>query len=101
MEDNLPTIEEYHLTLSRNVILSLIILVMNATSPPGVHISPGDPVHDFDRQLLSRKTSLLASEERGIVRRKLRLIFRGRVGTVRRRRHKRGDYTYKNPIYVC
>jgi len=101
MEDNLPTIEEYHLTLSRNVILSLIILVMNATSPPGVHISTGDPVQDFTRQLLPRKTSLLAGEERGMVPRMLRLTFRGRVGTVRRRRNKRGGYTYKNPIYVC
>jgi hypothetical protein len=39
--------EEYHRTLSRRAKLSSIIRVMNATSPPGVHISPGDPVHDL------------------------------------------------------
>ena len=46
MDDNFPTMEEYHLTLSRNIVLSVIILVINATSPPGVHISLGEPVHD-------------------------------------------------------
>ena len=46
MDDNFPTMEEYHLTLSRNIVLSIIIRVINATSPPGVHISPGEPVHD-------------------------------------------------------
>jgi hypothetical protein len=39
--------EEYHRTLSRRIKLSSIIRVMKATSPPGVHISPGDPVHDL------------------------------------------------------
>ena len=47
MLESLPSMEEYHLTLSFKIILSSIRREMNATSPPGIHISPGDPVQDF------------------------------------------------------
>jgi hypothetical protein len=45
--ESFPSMDEYHRILSRRIRLSWIIRETNATSPPMVHISPGDPVHDF------------------------------------------------------
>jgi hypothetical protein len=45
-EESFPSIEEYHLTRFVRTILSAIRREINPTSPPGVHISSAEPVHD-------------------------------------------------------
>jgi hypothetical protein len=82
--------EEYHRTFSFKSRLSSIIRVMKPTSPPGVHISPGDPVHDYSRQC-----HLTFGLQR-----KAQVPFRERVCIVRLRRCRMGDCTYRNPVYV-
>lgn len=55
--DDLPNMDEYHRIRSFNTMLSSTIRVMNPTSPPEVHISPGDPVHDYIMRFILDKIS--------------------------------------------
>jgi hypothetical protein len=80
--------EEYHRTLSRRIKLSSTIRVMNATSPPGVHISPADPVHD------SCKDSVRE------IQRMVQRIWLAHEHIVPLRRRKKEDCTCRNQDYI-
>ena len=88
--ESFPRSEVYHCIRPRNTRLSSISLETNATSPPGVHISPADPV----------QASRINDRRRGSIQKTARLpsFWHGGINHLHPR--KTEDYTCRNPVFI-